>query len=150
MARKITLTVPDALYSKINLWRDGFNLSRIFQDAVTEAIRRKEEFQNRMSEDLSLGDIVSRLKSEKEGMEKSLSEAAEKAGAHWASRAHYEELILAVASPGEALFSMPPIQEELTRILDQFTAVPDAMISLAQDSWQKGVCEFWAKVRDRL
>ncbi|MDC7241267.1 MAG: hypothetical protein PQJ50_13000 [Spirochaetales bacterium] len=150
MARKITLTVPDALYSKINLWRDAFNLSRIFQDAVTEAIRKKEEFQNRMTTDHSLTDIISRLKKEKEGMEKSLAETAEKAGEIWASRAHYEELILAVNSGGDTLFKLPQIQEELKKVIDQFSTLPDAAVKLVQDSWLEGVREFWGKVRDRL
>ena len=78
MAKKITLTVPDALYQKINEWRSGFNMSRIFQDAVSEAIRRKEEFQQRISEDKGLSDIIQRLKQEKAGWERKIFLKAER------------------------------------------------------------------------
>lgn len=150
MARKITLTVPDALYSKIDQWRTGFNLSRIFQDAIAEAIHKKESFQERMAEDHSLPDIISRLKKEKAGWERSITEQAERAGALWASRAHYEDLIFTVNTSSEQLFKMPQIQAQITDTLKQLSTFPDVFNTTVQDSWLRGVRNFWDSVRDKL
>lgn len=150
MARKITLTVPDALYSKIDKWRTGFNLSRIFQDAVAEAISKKEAFQERLTEEYSLPDIISRLKKEKAGWERSIKEQAEKAGSLWASRAHYEELLTAVNSSSEQLFKLPQIQSQITETVQLIGTLPDVPESTVQESWLKGVQNFWDSVRDKL
>jgi hypothetical protein len=150
MARKITLTVPDALYSKIDQWRTGFNLSRIFQDAIAEAIHKKEVFQERLTEDNSLPDIISRLKIEKAGWECSIAEQAERAGSLWASRAHYEELILAVNTSSDQLFKMPQIQVHITETLKQLSSFPEIFKTNVQDSWLRGVQNFWDSVRDKL
>lgn len=150
MARKITLTVPDALYSKIDKWRTGFNLSRIFQDAIADAIHKKEVFQERLNEDNSLQDIVSRLKKEKAGWERSIAEQAELAGSLWASRAHYEELILAVNTSSDQLFKMPQIQVQITGTLKQLSNFPENAKTTVQESWLRGVQNFWDSVRDML
>lgn len=107
MARKITLTVPDSLYSRIQLWRSAFNLSRIFQDAVAEAIRRKEEFQKRLGQDASLTEIIQRLRREKVSFEQRTRLAAAEEGRHWASRAHYAELVVAVHTASAASAKNP-------------------------------------------
>lgn len=150
MARKITLTVPDALYSKIDKWRTGFNLSGIFQEAVADAINKKEAFQERLSEENSMPDIISRLRKEKAGWERKIAEQAEKAGSLWASRAHYEELIMAVNSSTEQLIKIPQIQSQITDTIQQISSVPDVHKSTVLKSWLKGVQNFWDTVRDKL
>ncbi|MDC7231987.1 MAG: hypothetical protein PQJ58_02050 [Spirochaetales bacterium] len=158
MAKKITLTVPDALYSKIDRWRSGFNLSGIFQDAVADAIRKKEEFQERLGEENSLAETISRLKREKEGWERQIAEQAEKAGSLWASRAHYEELILAVSTSSDQLFKLPQIQVQIQEQFQtlfndtrrQISSIPEVLKMKVQDSWLKGVQNFWDDVRDKL
>lgn len=44
MARKVTVSIPDLLYEKMERWRRSFNLSKMFQDAVAEAIQKKRTF----------------------------------------------------------------------------------------------------------
>ena len=51
MAQKITLSIPDLLHEKLKEWRASFNLSKMFQEVVTDAILKKEEFQKRFSKD---------------------------------------------------------------------------------------------------
>ena len=157
MARKITLTVPDALYHKIDRWRSGFNLSRIFQDAVSDAIRKKEEFQKRMGEETPLNDVIARLKKEKESWEDRLSTQAEKAGTFWASKAHYEELIMAVNTSLDQVPEIPHVQKQISETLHQLSQFPEAlndclesMKSTVQEGWLKGVQNFWETVRDKI
>ena len=45
MTQKVTLSIPDMLHEKLNKWRESFNLSKMFQDALLDAIQKKEEFQ---------------------------------------------------------------------------------------------------------
>ncbi len=157
MARKITLTVPDALYQKIDEWRSGFNMSRIFQDAVSEAICRKEEFQQRISEDKGLNDIIKRLKQEKSGWERKIFLKAEEAGQLWASRAHYEDLLTAVSASPDQILAIPHLEVQLQATLDQLQQFPslmaggiDAFKKTVLTGWKKGVDDFWSVVRDKI
>ena len=54
MAKRVTVSIPDMLHEKMEKWRESFNLSKMFQDAVMEAIQKKEDFQKRIREDLDL------------------------------------------------------------------------------------------------
>lgn len=157
MARKITLTVPDALYHKIDHWRSGFNLSRIFQDAVSDAIHKKEEFQKRVGEETPLNDIIARLKMEKESWEDRLAAQAEKAGTFWASKAHYEELIMAVNASLDQVPEIPHVQKQISETLQQLSQFPEAlndclenMKLTVQEGWLNGVQNFWETVRDKI
>jgi post-segregation antitoxin (ccd killing protein) len=157
MAKKITLTVPDALYQKINEWRSGFNMSRIFQDAVSEAIRKKEEFQKRISEDKGLADIIERLKQEKSGWEEKIFLKAEEAGQLWASRAHYEDLLAAVSASPDQILAIPNLEVQMQSTLEQLQQFPsqlaegfDAFRENVLSGWKKGVDDFWEVVRDKI
>lgn len=157
MAKKITLTVPDSLYQKIDCWRSGFNLSRIFQDAVSEAIRKKEEFQKRLDEETPLNEIISRLRKEKTSLERKIAVQAEKAGSLWASKAPYEDLLLAVnASSGDAGV-LPQVQVFISQTVLQLSEIPEALSegfenlkTAVQEGWLKGVGSFWDSVKDRI
>jgi len=150
MAKKITLTVPESLYSQINLWRSSFNLSRIFQEAVTEAIHKKEDFQKRVSEDYNLNDVVRRLKKEKAGAVDKLLKHGEKEGRHWASRAHYEELVQAVSATKEQLSSLPIFARLSKEIPEPDSEVLPDQHKLFLEGWKKGVNEFWEMVKDKI
>ena len=89
MAKKVTISIPDMLHEKLEKWRESFNLSKMFQDAVTEAIQRKEEFQKRIREDLDLSQIVDRLRREKLQSEGNYYQSGKSDGLHWAKTAHY-------------------------------------------------------------
>ena len=42
MAKKITLSVPDELYEKMNEWKTSLNFSKVFQNAMSGMIQKKE------------------------------------------------------------------------------------------------------------
>ena len=155
MSKKITLTVPDALYNKINDWRSSFNMSRIFQEAVSEAIHRKEEFIKRMDEDSGLSEIIERLRSEKSSLKKSLFSRAEKEGHHWAARAHYEDLLAAVSATPEQVMSLPNLELTLNSSLEKLGQRSSNMEfeyfrSTVLSGWKKGVNDFWEMVKDKV
>ena len=157
MAKKITLTVPDSLYQKIDHWRSGFNLSRIFQDAVSDAISKREAFQRRMDEETPLNEIITRLRKEKLNLEKKISVQAERAGALWASKAPYEELLLAVNACSGKEGAISHIQTYISQTIHQLSEIPEALSegfenlkSTIQEGWLKGVDGFWESVKDRI
>ena len=157
MARKITLTVPDMLYDKIDEWRTNFNLSRIFQDAVTDAIRRKEEFQKRLDQEDSIAEIVKRLRQEKVDFEKRALRAAEEAGRRWAAKAPYPDLLTAVHTSEEEVESVPTLREQISATMEQLSTLPSEVSSSLENlrrtvihGWKQGVTAFWSIVQDRI
>ena len=157
MARKITLTVPDALYKKINEWRSAFNMSRIFQDAVSEAIRRKEDFHRRLEEESGLSEIVQRLRQEKSNWEKTLFYRAVTEGQHWAASAHYEDLLLAVSITPDQILTQPDLEKQLRLTWKNManiplaeSAEPEVFQKTVLAGWKKGVSDFWEMVQDKI
>lgn len=172
MAKKITLTVPESLSGKIEQWRSSFNLSKLFQDAVAEAIRKKEELQRRLTVDHSLDDVVARLKAEKRGRREEAAARGRDDGFAWAKGAHYSELVRATARgpvasaplsveaeavdeswrnyratwPGRESASSSVSGHEAVR---EDPAESDARLAYGE-GWQAGVLQLWELVKDRL
>ena len=48
MSHRVTLSVPDDLYEKIEKWKDSLNLSKVFRIAISKEIKRKEVFQEKL------------------------------------------------------------------------------------------------------
>ena len=92
MAKRVTVSIPDMLHEKMEKWRESFNLSKMFQDAVMEAIQKKEDFQKRIREDLDLHEIIERLRSEKARSEGNFFDSGRRDGLLWARLAHYDDL----------------------------------------------------------
>ncbi len=163
VAKKITLTVPESLSRKIDQWRSSFNMSKLFQDAMDEAIKKKEELQRLITKDHSIDEIVERLKTEKRDLEGEISERGRADGFAWAKSAHYREL-RAVLSSGEPLGSEEEPQESSaqgaaaqgwTSYKDELGSPGDAETTrqhreLYRAGWQNGVWQLWNLVKDRL
>lgn len=58
MSPKITISVPDALYEKIQKWKDSFNFSKVFQNAISNEIAKKERFQDKLKEDETIEEVL--------------------------------------------------------------------------------------------
>lgn len=153
MAKKITLTVNEYLFAQIERWRSSFNLSGLFQDAVSEAIKAKEEFQRLLSGNPDIPKIVERLKAEKRG---SLDKAAADGradGAAWAARAHYDELVAAIGSEaasgdqGAKALSAWIGRRGLVGLSDSHRAEAGEAY---RKGWRAGIAGFWELVRDEL
>jgi len=153
MAKKITLTVNENLFRQIDAWRSSFNLSRLFQDAVSEAIRRKEEFQHLLSGAADIPRIVERLKAEKQHLFENARAAGTADGSAWAARAHYEELVAAVRSiPGttDAEIKAAKAWEARHKLAGPDGALHDAAVAAFREGWNTGVTGLWDLVKAQL
>ncbi|MBU1344835.1 MAG: hypothetical protein KKE44_08625 [Proteobacteria bacterium] len=157
MAQKITLSIPDLLHEKLKDWRTSFNLSKMFQEAITDAIQRKEEFQKRFSEDFDMSEIIKRLKHEKLVWEKQYFKKGKAEGFRWAKTAHYEDLLYVLQYDGTyQLISDPKMNQYFEQIYQSTDFVNHSNAGSVDheqrfiDGWFKGVFEFWKQVKEKL
>jgi len=169
MAKKITLTVNETLFSKIDQWRSSFNLSKLFQDAVSEAIKAKEEFHRRLSGKEDIPQIIERLKAEKRGWLGKARSDGESDGGSWAGRAHYRELVSVLAWRDEETSSesaakampvektTPTAEDHCVDAWQKRTNLPDTgspeLAGLEQayrEGWRTGVRGLWEIIKDQL
>ena len=157
MAKKVTISIPDMLHEKLEQWRESFNLSKMFQDAVVEAIQRKEEFQKRIKEDLDLGQIIERLRSEKMQSETNSLEAGKNDGIRWAKTAHYDDLQYALhwsdlenATKDSILGHYFTTNSSLNRLLQSNTYCDTKYALSYLNGWKQGVEQFWEEIREKL
>ncbi len=157
MAHKITLSIPDLLHEKMEEWRKYFNFSKMFQDALSDAIRKKEEFQKRLQEDLDMTDIIERLKQEKLQSEGNYSDRGKIEGLLWAKSAHYDDLVHAMAFDSAAEIAA---DDRLSayfsdifskdRLLDCQGSELNKFTRLFLDGWQRGLSDFWNEIKEKL
>jgi len=157
MTQRITLSIPDMLHEKMEKWRQSFNLSKMFQEALAEAIHKKEEFQKRFQQESDIPEIIERLRAEKLQSEGNYSENGRAEGLQWARSAHYEDLIYAASLD----VSHDIAQDQ--RLGTYFTELMDDSLfrgkspgelekytNLFFDGWRRGVAEFWDEIKEKL
>ncbi|MFH2114263.1 MAG: hypothetical protein ABIJ86_07140 [Spirochaetota bacterium] len=163
MAKKITLTVNETLFSKIDQWRSSFNLSRLFQDAVSEAIKRKEDFQRMLSGKEDIPQIIERLKVEKRGWLETARHDGESEGGTWAGKAHYGELVSALAllegsKTGDGVGEIVSAAEDQCveawerkrKVADAVSPEQEEARRAYREGWRAGVIGLWEIVKDQL
>ncbi len=157
MAKKVTISVPDMLHEKLEKWRESFNLSKMFQDAVSEAIQRKEDFQKRIREDLDLGQIIERLRREKLQSEGNYLETGKKDGILWAKTAHYDQLKYALAWNDFATATkdavLGPYFCEVfaaNGFSGDNTATCSEYLGNYLRGWKQGIESFWAEIKEKI
>ena len=157
MAQKITLSIPDLLHEKLKEWRNSFNFSKMFQEALTEAIQKKEDFQKRFSEDFDMPDIIKRLKQEKLIWEKKYYQLGKEEALRWAKTAHYEDLLYVVQFDGTYKIisdsKMNGYFEQIYQSTQLSTYSKSESVDHEQmfiDGWFKGVFEFWNQVKEKI
>ena len=157
MTRKITLSIPDMLHEKMEEWRKSFNLSKMFQDTLTDAIQKKEAFQRRLREDHDVTDIIERLRYEKMQSEGNYSENGKKEGIEWVKNAHYDDLLYVLDLPPlltmvtdprlegyfSPLIAKDPLMEFSPEGINKYT-------KLFIEGWHKGVLEFWNEIKEKI
>ena len=157
MTQKITLSLPDFLYEKLEEWRASFNLSKLFQDALADAIQRKEEFKKRISEDFDMADIIKRLKQEKQNWEKKYYALGKTEGVQWAKIAHYSDFLYVLKFKDTyQLISDSKMSEYFKKLYDATNlsknreSGPADDEQMFMDGWFKGVLEFWNQIKEKL
>ena len=163
MAQKITLSIPDLLHEKLTEWRSSFNFSKIFQEALTEAIQKKEELQRRFSEELDMPDIIRRLQAEKLAWENKYYRSGKAEGLRWSRSAPYEALVHVVhikdTYDSENTYDLTrhkdyqPYFRQIyeTHELGRYTAETGADHEQKfMDGWLDGVLTFWNEVKEQI
>ena len=157
MSKKVTISVPDMLHEKLEQWRESFNLSKLFQDAVSDAIQKKEDFQRRIREDLDMGQIIERLKKEKLEAEGNYFEAGRNEGVFWAKSAYYEDLLYALQWKADRdIESDDVLGEYFSKIRKTSRPFASSTYQLEQHfltyiaGWKQGVEQFWDEIRDKI
>lgn len=177
MTKKVTISVPDELHEKMERWRNEFNFSRIFQDAVGEAIGDKDSIRKKVREDTSMQEIIERLRREKAESEAKATrleqddsdrkqaerEAARVAGLEWAKTAHYDQLkkvgqLIEEAREAHIGAERTAYITQLHNLMEQLrmsrvdtgTVQTKDRMAKYDSEWQDGVLEFWKEVRDKL
>lgn len=157
MARKVTVSIPDILYEKMERWRRSFNLSKMFQDAVSEAIQKKEDFQRRIQEDLDLGEVIERLRREKAQSEGNFYDSGKRDGVVWGKSAGYDDIMYALSwsdiekAPFDRVlgtFFMEKI--ESNRLMDLQNDTINEYARIYIEGWKKGLEEFWDEIKSKL
>lgn len=161
MTQKITLSIPDRLYEKLNEWRSTFNLSKMFQDALSDAIEKKEAFSKRLSEEFDMTQIINRLQQEKAQWLKKFYNAGRNRGFGWAQAAHYQDLLYVLDcddtceagqkivrhSRFKAYFEHIYDVHDLTRYARQGDVDHEKKFL---EGWFDGVNAFWNEVREHI
>ena len=157
MAKRVTISVPDVLHEKMKEWRESFNLSKMFQDALSDAIQKKEEIQRRIQEDKSISDVIERLRSEKIKSEGNYFENGRRDGVIWSKAAHYDDLVYAVSwEPGSAPLKDGIVGEYLSNAIEKDRLMIESDSGLNEhacayiDGFRRGVADFWEKIKDKL
>ncbi|MCG8642417.1 MAG: hypothetical protein MI862_22010 [Desulfobacterales bacterium] len=161
MTQKITLSIPDMLHERLTEWRSSFNFSKLFQDALTEAIEKKENFQNRLSNDMDMGEIIKRLRREKLTWGKKHFEIGKKEALGWARTAKYEALLYVTSFERyyDIIFD-PQMIHYFKQAYQTAGLVPYPEAGPAEqlpdhdkkfiDGWFNGLHEFWDQVKDKI
>jgi hypothetical protein len=157
MTKKVTVSIPDFLHEKMEKWRRSFNLSRMLQDAIMEAIQRKEDFQKRIQEDLDLCEIIDRLKREKELSEGNYYDTGRQDGIAWAKTAHYDDIQYALgwedldgAARDKVLGGYFSGRIQKIKHMDIRLEGVNGYVRLYLKGWKKGLDEFWEEVKQKL
>jgi len=179
VSKKITLSISEELSEKMDKWKDSFNFSKVFQDAMSEAIQKKEDFQARLKGSASMEEIIERLKKERAEVAVDYKEKGKADGLAWAKAASYEDLYYAAEGKG-ALFSWDPDERSSDMIFndhsrevgnywnnmilndacmgwvaveddpDERADVPNEFLSAWFDGWFEAVEAFWSEIKDKL
>jgi predicted CopG family antitoxin len=164
MTKKITISVPDDLYAKMDKWKKSFNFSGVFQDAIRERIQRKEDFQKRLESGFDREATIRRLRREKLELEGDYFSMGKEAGIEWAKSAHYGDLQFALGwdpNPGEdprrlGRKGMEHLEEYFSDMIenDELMAFEDNRHLTNQylerflKGWKEGVEVFWNDIKD--
>jgi post-segregation antitoxin (ccd killing protein) len=168
MVKKFNLSVPDDLAEKIDQRRDYLgSLSAVFQKAVAEKIKAKEEFEQRLEGDAEMAQIIERLGKEKAALQGNYLEKGREEGLKWGKAASYKELEYArrfnpVDKDGLYVPSIP-LHDDILGHYFIDALFPDELTNPGMDEnelnefakqwlkgWLEAVADFWAHVEPKL
>jgi hypothetical protein len=168
MVKKFNLSVPDELAEKIEQRREDLgSLSAIFQKAVAEKIRNKDEFERRLEGDVEMEQIIARLRKEKAELQGNYREKGKEEGLRWAKAASYRDLEYARRFDPvdkDGLYDPAiPLHDDILGHYFIDALFPDELTNPDFDEgdlnefakqwlngWLEAVADFWAHVEPKL
>lgn len=157
MSERITLTVPDELYARIQVVKGELNMSAVFQKAMEQAVTLEEIKMKALS---SKEKVIERLRLERQKSEEEWFDCGKSDGLEHAENLSYEDF--------EQLWDLYEGKNELERYdlwieLEQF---PEDLHELLQErmkgyspkpneksylaGWIDGVTDFWDEIKDKI
>lgn len=162
MAKRVTISVSDELHEKMKEWKSALNFSKVFQNAVSSMIRKKEALKHRLLDEVDLSSVVDRLKKEKLEIETDIKEKGKRDGFEWSITAHYKELQYVLAwKPHVNPFNDEALGAYFNDKLEMYRKKMKLTEKIAQEylavfsekylkGWKEGVEVFWSEVKDRI
>lgn len=165
MTQKITISVPDDLHEEMQQWKDSFNYSGLFQDAISKEIQKRENFQDRLKEDPSINEIIERLKEEKIESTQKYFDKGKIAGMKWAKASHYDEIQFALRFAKEWQYDYPIINKNDKGIWVEYWKEimkndgyfnedgyrrSNSNLNRFVHGWTTGILEFWDEVKNKI
>lgn len=162
MGKKVTISVPDELHKKMQKWRHLFKPSKVFQDAMTYLIEKKENFAKRVKEGEDMAATIERLRKQKAAFEGEMEDRGRDEGLRFARIADYEVLIealkeLTVIDNGTEYLAATSLEEYFIK------ATEGEGIELFQEQrqitpefsqwllgWKQGVEAFWVEIEGKI
>ncbi len=96
MVKRFSVSVPDELGERFELFKDKMSPSTIFQKALEIAVAREERMAQTITEGIDMAEIIERLKTEKAEVVQEMYNKGRKDGAEWAKNSHYLDLSEAI------------------------------------------------------
>jgi len=158
MAKKVTLSVPEELYEKMNKWRSTINFSKVFQNTMKTLISSKENLNQKINEEFDLSEITKRLKQEKEDFENRYKDLGKKFGLEWLKSAHYSDILHALKlNPDKDPTKDEKLGNYFSFILlnDNFLKTKEILsnneiLSKFVSGWIESINQFWLEVKEKI
>jgi len=144
------------LHEKLTEWRSSFNFSKMFQEALTEAIQKKEELRKRFSEEFDMPDIIKRLREEKLDWENNFYNTGKTHGIRWARSAPYPDLLYVLHCDKTELIEHVNYKSYFQDIYETHALGKYSVqggVDHEQkfmDGWSDGVKSFWNEVKEQI
>ncbi len=162
MVQKVTISVPDELHNKMQKWRHLFKPSKVFQDAMTYLIEKKENFLKRVKQGEDMAATIDRLKKQKAAFEGEMEDRGRDEGLRFAKIADYEVLLealkeLTVTDNGTECLAATSLEEYFTEAAEgegieifheQRQITPEFTQWL--HGWKEGVEAFWVEIEGKI
>lgn len=168
MVKKVTLSVPDELFDKMQKWKRSFNFSGIFQRAITQAIENKENYRERIERKISMTELIERLREEKMENDAIWLDVGREEGEGWIQNAHYDEIKIVINTPGSEIPKQELMQHNDWQV-DYFNSLMrESFIhvmegeeiydfdydgkeyELFERGWKEAVVDLWEEIKDKV
>ena len=172
MVKKITIGMSDELHEGMQKWKGSMNFSKIFRDAVSTNIQRKEAFKKQLKgEKKEMNEIIERLRNEKQSSNERWFDIGKTDGLEFAKSVSYDDLQYAVRwitiqAINDNVITTSLLGDEVlgdyfSSFFDEYEEldwvettpgnhIPNDAYCQWEAGWHEAVVEFWEEIKDQL